>query len=199
MPFEMVKQPLHFYPDQSAAPQWLRDAHDKILAADGFLVISAEYNCTIPPALTNMMDHFSPASYANKPCAIATYSVCKCLPSSHLLSPHILHVRMMTSSNKTFSALLALCEGNPPITSGFPSQRPVTRVFDVFFDLRLNKRLSNNRDHGNLRRYRVHYDVNVMSMSRQANITTYSACKYLIISHLSCCQQARCHRYIFRV
>ena len=43
---------------------------------------------------------------------------------------------------ETFSALLALCEGNPPVTGGFPSQRPVTRSFDVFFDLRLNKRLS---------------------------------------------------------
>ena len=43
---------------------------------------------------------------------------------------------------KTLSALLALCEGNPPVTGGFPSQRPVTRSFDVFFDLRLNKRLS---------------------------------------------------------
>ena len=40
---------------------------------------------------------------------------------------------------ETFSALLALCEGNPPATGGFPSQRPVTRSFDVFFNLRLNK------------------------------------------------------------
>ena len=43
---------------------------------------------------------------------------------------------------ETFSALLALCEGNPPVTGGFPSQRPVTRSFDVFFNLRLNKRSS---------------------------------------------------------
>ena len=43
---------------------------------------------------------------------------------------------------ETFSALPALCEGNQPVTGGFPSQRPVTRSFDVFFDLRLNKRLS---------------------------------------------------------
>ena len=42
----------------------------------------------------------------------------------------------------TFSALPALCERKPPFTGGFPSQRPVTRSFDVFFDLRLNKRLS---------------------------------------------------------
>ena len=41
-----------------------------------------------------------------------------------------------------FSTLLALCEGNPPVTNGFPSQRPVTRSFVAFFDLRLNKRLS---------------------------------------------------------
>ena len=42
---------------------------------------------------------------------------------------------------KQFFALLALCEGNPPVTGGFPSQKPVTRSFDVFFDLRPNKRL----------------------------------------------------------
>ena len=43
---------------------------------------------------------------------------------------------------ETFSALLALCAGNSPITGEFPSQRPETRSFDVFFDLRLNKSLS---------------------------------------------------------
>ena len=43
---------------------------------------------------------------------------------------------------ETFSALLALCVGNSLVTGEFPSQRPVTRRFYVFFDLRLNKRLS---------------------------------------------------------
>ena len=38
---------------------------------------------------------------------------------------------------ETFSALLTLCEGNPSDTSGFTSQRPVRRSFDVFFDLLL--------------------------------------------------------------
>ena len=33
-------------------------------------------------------------------------------------------------------------EGNPPVTGGFPLSRPVTRSFDIFIDLRLNKRLS---------------------------------------------------------
>ena len=43
---------------------------------------------------------------------------------------------------ETISALLALCAGHSPVTGEFPTQRPVTRRFDVFFDLRLNKRIS---------------------------------------------------------
>ena len=41
---------------------------------------------------------------------------------------------------ETFSALLALCAGNSPVPSEFPAHRPVTRSFDAFIDLRLNKR-----------------------------------------------------------
>ena len=40
---------------------------------------------------------------------------------------------------KTFSALLSLCALKPSVTGEFPSQRPVTRGFDVFFDLRSSK------------------------------------------------------------
>ena len=43
---------------------------------------------------------------------------------------------------ETFSALLAICAGNSLVNGEFPAQRPVTRSFDVFFDLRLNKTLS---------------------------------------------------------
>ena len=43
---------------------------------------------------------------------------------------------------KTFSALLALCAGNSPEIGDYPAQRPVMRSFDIFFDLRLNRRLS---------------------------------------------------------
>ena len=50
---------------------------------------------------------------------------------------------MMTSSDrKSKSALLAFCEGNSPVTGEFPSQRPVTRILDVFFDPILSKRFS---------------------------------------------------------
>ena len=43
---------------------------------------------------------------------------------------------------ETFFALLDVCETNSPVTAEFTSQMPVTRIFDVFFDLPLNKRLS---------------------------------------------------------
>ena len=42
---------------------------------------------------------------------------------------------------ETYSALLAICAGNSPVIGELHIQRPVTRSFDVFFDLRPNKRL----------------------------------------------------------
>ena len=67
---------------------------------------------------------------------------------------------MMTSSNGNIFRVTG------PYVRGIhrrPAQRPGTRSFDIFFDLRLNRRLSkNNRDTGDLRRYRAHYDVIVM-------------------------------------
>ena len=43
---------------------------------------------------------------------------------------------------ETLSALLAVCAGNSTVTGEFPANMPATRSFDVFFDLRLHKRLS---------------------------------------------------------
>ena len=43
---------------------------------------------------------------------------------------------------ETFSALLAICAGNSPVPGEFPTQRPVTRSFDVYFDLCPNKWMS---------------------------------------------------------
>ena len=65
---------------------------------------------------------------------------------------------------ETVSALLAICAGNSPVPGEFPAQRPVTRSFDVFFKLIcvwINGWV-NNREAGDLRRYRAHYDVTLM-------------------------------------
>ena len=61
---------------------------------------------------------------------------------------------------KTFSALLALCAGNSPVTGKFPAQRPVTRSFGVSFDLHLNKQLS--KLSWGWWHHCTHYDVTVV-------------------------------------
>ena len=48
----------------------------------------------------------------------------------------------MTSSNGNIFRVTGHLWGNSPVTGEFPAQRTVTRTFDVFFDLRLNRRLS---------------------------------------------------------
>ena len=48
----------------------------------------------------------------------------------------------MMPLNGNIFRVTAFCAGNSPVTSEAPSQRPVMRSFDVFFDLGLNKPLS---------------------------------------------------------
>ena len=48
-------------------------------------------------------------------------------------------VLFISCQMETFSALLAICAGNSPVTGEFLAHRPVTRSFDVLFDLRLKK------------------------------------------------------------
>ena len=84
-------------------------------------------------------------------------------------------VDMIDYQMETFSALLAFCAGNSSVTGEFPSQRPVTRSFDVFFDLLLKKRhfWVNNREAGDLRRCHTHYDVTVMIAGCLSHICRY--------------------------
>jgi len=55
------------------APPELEALAQKIKAADAFVVVSGEYNHSIPPALTNLMDHFL-EEYFFRPSAIVSYS-----------------------------------------------------------------------------------------------------------------------------
>ena len=55
----------------------------------------------------------------------------------------------------------------------FPTQRPVRRSFDVFFDLRLNKRLSKQPWGWWFETHRGHYDVNVMMQKKQFSFFVY--------------------------
>ena len=61
------------------------------------------------------------------------------MPTCSGMCPQTPPLSMMTSSNGTiFRDTGHLCG---EFTGEFPAQKPVTRSFDVFFDLRLNKRL----------------------------------------------------------
>lgn len=68
-----VKQPVHFYP--SDPPAELVADNEVIKSADGYVIVCGEYNRCIPPALSAMVDHFPPASYAAKPAASVCYSM----------------------------------------------------------------------------------------------------------------------------
>ena len=68
------------------------------------------------------------------------------LMSVKLITPHYfihpshqLEASWLCHQMETFSALLAICVGNSQVTGEFPTQRPVRRSFDVYFDLHPNK------------------------------------------------------------
>jgi len=55
------------------APEVLQRMARVIIPADGYVVVSGEYNHTVPPALANLLDHFL-EEYYWKPSAIVCYS-----------------------------------------------------------------------------------------------------------------------------
>ena len=67
---------------------------------------------------------------------------------------------------ETFSALLAICAGNSSVPGEFPTQKQVTRTFDVSLICVWRNCWVNNREAGDLTRHRAHDDVNVMHKLR---------------------------------
>ena len=73
---------------------------------------------------------------------------------------------------ETFCTLLALCAGNSLVTSEFPSQRPVTWSFDVFFIIcAWTNGWVNNRYAGDLRCHHTHYNVIIMWCGSSVGLT----------------------------
>ena len=116
--------------------------------------IRARSMCPCDSTISVLMTPRQPIQVPNE----SIYFQCQCLKAIHFFQIikiviviwmfcRVLKKTFVTSKwwhhqMETFSALLALCVGNSPVTGEFPAQRPVTRSFDVFFVLRLNKRLS---------------------------------------------------------
>ena len=69
---------------------------------------------------------------------------------------------------ETFSALLAICAGNSPVPGEFPAQRLWALIFSLIC-VWINDWVS-NREAGDLRRYRAHYDVIVMTQESMNHV-----------------------------
>lgn len=59
---------------RSKTPEDLLTLADKIEAADGYIMLSPEYNHSMSPALANLLNHFGSSLFSYKPSAIVSYS-----------------------------------------------------------------------------------------------------------------------------
>jgi NAD(P)H-dependent FMN reductase len=99
--------------ERGTAPAALEELATLYRAADAFIVVSGEYNHSIPPALSNLLDHFL-EEYFFRPSAIVCYSA-----GSFGGVRAAMQLRAM------------LCElGMPSI----PSLFPIPKIADAFHD-----------------------------------------------------------------
>ena len=99
--------------DADNAPEPMTAIAKILEAADAFVVVSGEYNHSVPAALKNLLDHFQ-SEYLYKPSAIVTYS-----------AGPFGGVRALINMRAILAEL-----GTPSIPSAFP----VSAVFKAFDD-----------------------------------------------------------------
>jgi len=99
--------------DDGKAPAAMEAIAETFRNADGFIIVSAEYNHSIPAALKNLLDHFQ-TEYLYKPSGIVTYS-----------AGPFGGVRGIANLRAILAEL-----GTPSIPSAFP----VSQVFKTFDD-----------------------------------------------------------------
>ncbi len=71
-PLPMLDKMYKEYPE-GEAPEAMQTVARALRSADGFVVLAAEYNHSVPAALKNLLDHYA-SEYLYKPSAIVTYS-----------------------------------------------------------------------------------------------------------------------------
>ena len=64
----------HFAYAKGKAPEDLERLSQEIEEADGYVMISPEYNHSMSPALAELLNHFGSSSFSYKPSTIVTYS-----------------------------------------------------------------------------------------------------------------------------
>ncbi|MDH3588049.1 MAG: NAD(P)H-dependent oxidoreductase [Gammaproteobacteria bacterium] len=104
---------MHKEYESGSAPPAMQAVSKILAAADGFVIVSAEYNHSISAALKNMLDHYQ-SEYLYKPSAIVTYS-----------AGPFGGVRALVNLRAILAEL-----GTPSIPSAFPVSQ-VHSAFDV--------------------------------------------------------------------
>ncbi len=99
--------------DAGTAPDAMQAVGEILAAADGFVIVTGEYNHSIPSALKNLLDHYQ-SEYLYKPSAIVTYS-----------AGPFAGVRALVNMRGIMAEL-----GSPAIPSAFP----ISQVFKAFDD-----------------------------------------------------------------
>ena len=97
--------------DTGQAPAAMEAVADILRQADGFIVVSGEYNHSVPPALKNLLDHYQ-SEYLYKPSGIVSYS-----------AGPFGGVRALTALRAILAEL-----GTPSIPSAFP----VSQIYKTF-------------------------------------------------------------------
>ena len=92
-------------------------------------------------SLTTIARKYDPHAYLQIIRCVKTFH-CFTMPTGYSTDSTWQMITWWRHQMETFSALLAICAGNSLATGEFPAQRPMTRSFDVFLELHLNKRLS---------------------------------------------------------
>lgn len=64
----------HFFYGKGEAPAPMEEMARTIKEADAYVIVTAEYNHSVPPGLLSLLGHFGGSNYAYKPCGIVTYS-----------------------------------------------------------------------------------------------------------------------------
>jgi NAD(P)H-dependent FMN reductase len=130
------------------APAVLERLAHRIKAADAFIIVSGEYNHSIPPALSNLLDHFL-EEYFWRPSAIVCYSA-----------------GAFGGVRAAMQLRAMLCElGTPSI----PSLLPVPRVQDAFDD---DGRPRDESYHKHAARFldELEWYANALKTARQAGV-----------------------------
>jgi len=71
----LLERPLHWYGPNEDKPEVLTQTYNQLKSQDAFVIITPEYNLSIPPALSNFIDHFPYDTWRWRCGSVISYSM----------------------------------------------------------------------------------------------------------------------------